>query len=74
MDFTEEQLAVLTVEAARAEVVLTEAVVEAARAGAVRTEEEAEARVVEAPAVAALLQVGVAAAAIARIKTSADRQ
>ena len=36
--------------------------------------EEAEARVAEAPVEAAVLQVGVAAAAIARVKTCADRQ
>jgi hypothetical protein len=62
------------VEAARAEVVLTEAVEVAARV-VVDLTEEAEARVVEAPVAEAVdLQAEVAAAAIARIKTSADRQ
>jgi hypothetical protein len=68
-----EELVAFMVEAPRAEVVHTEAVVEVARAGAVHTE-EAEARVAEAPVEVAVLQAEVAAAAIARIKTSADRQ
>jgi hypothetical protein len=56
------------VEAARAEVVLTEAVEVAARVVVDLTEEEA------ARVEAALLQAGVVAAAIARVKTCADRQ
>ena len=66
-----EELAALTEEAGRAEVVLTEAVEVAARVGVVRTEAaaaEAEARVEEA-----VLQVGVVAAAIARVKTRDDQ-
>jgi len=61
------------VEAARAEVVLTEAVEVAARV-VVDLTEEAEARVEAARVEAALLQAGVVAAAIARVKTCADRQ
>jgi len=59
-----EDLAALMVEVAREEAALTEAVGEVARAVVVLTA-EAEARVEEAP-VRAVLQAGVAAAAIAR--------
>lgn len=61
------------VEAARAEVVLTEAVEVAARV-VVDLTEEAEARVAEGPVEEAVLQAEVAAAAIARVTTCADRQ
>jgi hypothetical protein len=62
-----EDLAALMVEVARVEAVHTEQVGAVARAEVVLTE-EAEARVEEAP-VQAVLPAGVAAAAIARIKT-----